>query len=298
MVVEKTRSQKIKEHITYYNLIRENGVIDACKKGIIKHVGCSLSGGKDSLATLLWAKNNLPKETKITASYVKTPLENIDIENYIKYISETVGIEVAIYSYDDKEKQDQIEKLLKATEENGPPFTIRNCEVFMKEPLYKKMNKKTDISFIGVRWKESQLRQNATKLFRFHYGIFYHPLISWSKMDVFNYIKDNKVKLYWGYQYADRLGCSVCPLGIGKKNCYQIHFISKMRDCVDWEFYYKWYNIMDEFKYERSGVAFVKRLNYLKSNYRKLKELLSKKHDDNVKIKNYNPPVYGWYKNT
>jgi len=296
-VVEKRpgRSEKIKAHVEYFNLIREVGVIEACKQGIIKKVGCSISGGKDSLATLLWAKNNLPSNIEIIGSYVKTSLENIDIANYIKYVSETTGIQIDIYDYCKEEEETQIEKLVQQTIENGPPFVLRFCEIFMKEPLYKKFNYNTDISFLGVRWRESQLRQNATKLFRFHYGIFYHPIISWSKMDVFSYIKENKIKLYSGYKYADRLGCSICPLGMGKKNCNQIYFISKMRESVNWNFYHKWYSAMEKFKYDRSGESLVQRLNYLKSNYRKLKELLKEPHLENIKITEYNPPVYGWY---
>jgi 3'-phosphoadenosine 5'-phosphosulfate sulfotransferase (PAPS reductase)/FAD synthetase len=290
----KERSAKIKEHVDYYNKIREVGVIEACKQGVIKSVGCSVSGGKDSLATLLWAKNNIPPGIEIVGSYVKTPLENTDLTNYINYISRETGISINIYQYTEEEEKKQIELFIKTTIENGPPFKVRNCEAILKEPLYKKFNKKTDISLIGIRWRESQLRQNATKLFRYAYQIYYHPIIGWSKLDVFNYIKDNKIKLYKGYKYADRLGCSICPLGMAKKNCNQIYFISKMRDCVDWDFYYKWYSAMENFKYDRSGESFVKRLNYLKSNYRKLKELLKLPYED-IKIQEYDPPVFGWF---
>lgn len=295
-MVEKTRSEKIKEHLEYFNSIRKVGVLEACKQGIIKNVSCSVSGGKDSLATILWAKNNLPSNVNITGSYVKTPLENIDIENYIKYISNEIGIEINIYQYTPAEAKIQIDKLLKVTSETGPPFTIRLCEAILKEPLYKKFNKINDISFIGVRWRESQLRQNATKLFRYHYGIFFHPIITWSKLDVFNYIKKNRIKLYHGYKYADRLGCSICPLGLSKNRCMQIYLIAKMRDTVDWDFYNSWYTRMDNYKFDRSGESLVKRLNYLKSNWRKLKRLLEDPSKiDAMEIQTYDPPVYGWY---
>jgi 3'-phosphoadenosine 5'-phosphosulfate sulfotransferase (PAPS reductase)/FAD synthetase len=293
--MEKIRSEKIKEHIEYFNSIREIGVIEACKQGIIKEVSCSFSGGKDSLATLLWAKNNLPSQTKIIGSYVNIPLENIDIINYIKYVEKETGIKIDIYQYTPEQEKKQIDLLLKTAKENGPPFTVRSCVAILKEPLYKKFNRKVDIGFIGVRWKESQLRQNATKLYRYHYGIFYHPIISWSKFDVFNYIKENKIKLYPAYKYVDRLGCSICPLGLGKKNCSQIYFISKMRHCVDWDFYDRWYSAMENFKYDHSCESFVQRLNYLKSNWRKLKKLLEKDHEE-IKIPEYNPPVYDWFK--
>lgn len=291
----KERQAKIKAHIDYYNQIREVGVIEACKQGIIKSIGVSFSGGKDSVATLLWAKNNIPKNTKIIGAYVKTPLENVDIENYVKYVSDEIGIKIDIWEHTEESAKKQIELLIEATKVNGPPFTIRNCEVFIKEPIYKKFNFETDIQFIGVRWRESQLRQNATKLFRFHYGIFYHPIISWSKQDVFNYIKDNKIKLYPTYQYADRLGCSICPLGLGKKKCNQIHFIAKFKNQVDWNFYDKWYEAMCSFKFDRSGEAFVTRLNYLKDNWRKLKKLINSQDAENIKIKKYNPPAFGWF---
>ena len=105
----KKRSAKIKAHIEYFNSIREIGVIDACKQGIIKKVSCSVSGGKDSVATLLWAKNNLPSNVDIIGSYVSTPLENIDIENYIQYVSSEIGIKIDIYKYTDEEKEKQKE---------------------------------------------------------------------------------------------------------------------------------------------------------------------------------------------
>lgn len=291
----KERSAKIKEHVDYFNSIREVGVIEACRQGIIKKVGVSVSGGKDSVATLLWAKNNLPENIEITGSYVKSPLENKDIERYIKYFSNEIGIKIDIYSHTDEEKKEHIKELLKSSSEIGPPFTIRNCEMIMKEPIYKKFNKKSDIQFVGVRWKESQTRQKVTKLYRLNYNIFYHPIIAWSKEDVFNYIKENKIKLYHGYKFADRLGCSLCPLNLGKKNCSQIYFISKMRDSVDWDFYSAWYNNLELFKFDRSCEAFVARLNYLKSNWRKLKKLLENEHDNNIKIQEYNPPVYDWF---
>ena len=288
------RTKKIKVHVEYFNSIRDIGFLEACKQGIIKDVGCSVSGGKDSLATLLWAKNNLPETVTITGSYVKTPLENTDIDRYIKYVSKETGIKINIYGYTDEEKEQQIEKLIKSTKENGPPFVLRNCEMIMKEPLYKKFNKKTDISLIGIRWKESQSRTKVAKLYRYHYNIYYHPIITWSKEEVFHYIKENGIKLYPVYKYADRMGCSLCPLGMGKKKCSQIYFISKMRDSVDWEFYHRWYEEMEKFKYDRSGVAFVKRANYLKSNYRKLKQAL-KQDDLGVALPEYNPPNCGWF---
>lgn len=291
----KERSAKIKEHVDYFNSIREVGIIEACNQGIIKKVGVSVSGGKDSVATLLWAKNNLPKNIEIIGSYVGTPLENRDIKNYIKYISEETEIKIDIYEHTQDELKETMEKFLENSLKIGPPFTVRYCEGIIKESLYKKFNKDTDIQFVGIRWRESQARQNVTKLYRYAYNIFYHPILSWSKNDVFNYIKDNKIKLYHSYKYADRLGCSLCPLNMSKKKCELIYFVSKERDFIDFEFYEKWYSILDNYKFDRSGEAFVKRLNYLKSNWRKLKKLLENPHNENIKIEEYNPPVFEWY---
>lgn len=71
------------ENIERFQYIRENGVIKACKDGVIKKPKVSISGGKDSLATLLWTVENLAEYAEPTAIFVKTALEFSDLDQYI-----------------------------------------------------------------------------------------------------------------------------------------------------------------------------------------------------------------------
>ena len=98
-------------------------------------------------------------------------------------------------------------------EKKGLPTRLnRYCCERLKE--YGSVGK---IVFEGVRSAESRKRQGRDYVQcdnrKWQKGAQHiYPLYDWTDEDIWNYIKENNIKLAPHYQYADRLGCVGCPL--------------------------------------------------------------------------------------
>ena len=157
-------------------------------------IGVPVSGGKDSTAALILAKKAFKK---VKALYVKVSHEMPFTEEYVKYLCETLGVELIKI-----EVTFDIEKYGLPTHEN------RWCTALKMEAL-KEIATPTLIA--GDREAESKTRRRrkeiekriATELF---------PLKYWSGAMVQLYILMHGIKLHpLYYKGFYRLGCTICP---------------------------------------------------------------------------------------
>lgn len=138
----------------------------------------SVSGGKDSTALLLWAKNNLPNDS-IVPFFSDTGNEHEMTYQYIDYLQEKIGVEIIKLS--GKFKSTKAEKY-GLTEEQFKELPLmlqqalhkgrfassqaRFCTTDLKlEPAKRFINTFDDekVMLVGVRRDESPARANAKK---------------------------------------------------------------------------------------------------------------------------------------
>lgn len=201
----------------------------------------TLSGGKDSLTTAIWAKNNLKGE-RIVYAFCDTGWESVKTYQHLKEIEKDLGIEIVTLT---NPKFDNLVDLF-IKKKRSASTKARFCTIHLKvEPMIDYvLSFKEDITVIqGVRAEESEQRsmlKEKDEYFKFYfepYGydkkgkpklhtyrkkdIFSHcdqysvdtlrPILKWSAAEVFSYIFENGLRpnpLY--FEGFSRVGCFPC----------------------------------------------------------------------------------------
>lgn len=170
----------------------------------------SFSGGKDSTALILWAKENLPSFEVV---FCDTGWEDPITYDFIKYISENVAPVITIKS---KKYDGFVDMAVKR--QRFPSSTRRFCTehlklVPMQHYIHEYHGGNVNM-YVGIRADES-LKRSLMKPEEFDgdwYGcMVYRPLLRWSVNDVFAIHKRHGIvpnPLY--KQGMKRVGCMPC----------------------------------------------------------------------------------------
>lgn len=203
----------------------------------------TLSGGKDSLATAIWAKNNLKGENVIYV-FCDTGWEHVKTYKHLDEIERDLNI--AIIRLTNPSFDNLVDLFIK--KKRAASTKARFCTVHLKvEPMIDfVLSQNCDITVIqGVRAEESQQRRNMKErdeFFKFYfepYGIdkkgkdkfhtyrkkdilmycgqysvdVLRPIFSWTASKVFAYIFENGLRpnpLY--FEGFSRVGCFPCVM--------------------------------------------------------------------------------------
>ena len=200
-----------------------------------------MSGGKDSTASLILALNNNPKDN-IVAVFNDTGWEHPLTYEYLEYLKKRLSIEIHSTKGGkrrDGQKATTLPELIKA--QGRFPFGLgRFCTTHLKQYALKDFYKdkvydgETTYEFwFGMRTQESGQRArkygdmtgldvyDMEDVFPRRYNKKLKstikvrlPIVDWSEDEVFQYLKDNKVKRNPLYDEGtnDRVGCYPCML--------------------------------------------------------------------------------------
>lgn len=193
--------------------------IELPRKNII-----SFSGGKDSTALLLWAKENLDE---YDAVWMDTGWEHEITYGYVDYIDKTLldGKLIRLKS----DKYDGFEDMV-VKKNNMPSAKRRFCTDILKIRPYKKhldlFRDEYEIhSYVGIRADESYNRSKMKKenFDLDHLGVWVHrPLLDWTAEDVFDIMKKHDIEPNPLYKMGmKRVGCMPCIM-TNKKEMKQI----------------------------------------------------------------------------
>lgn len=201
----------------------------------------TLSGGKDSLATAIWAKNNL-KGKNVIYVFCDTGWEHAKTYKHLKDIEDDLGI--AIIRLTNLNFDGLVDLFIK--KKRAASTKARFCTIHLKvEPMIDfVLSQNCDITVIqGVRSEESQQRRlfkEKDEFFKFYFepygvdkkgkGKFHtyrkkdiimfcdqysvdvlRPILSWTAAQVFAYIFENGLRpnpLY--FEGFSRVGCFPC----------------------------------------------------------------------------------------
>jgi len=179
----------------------------------------SVSGGKDSTATLLWILERRKKEDVI-AVFCDTGWEMDEVYEYLKYLEDVLDIHIVKIGRKGGMKE------LCLYKKCIPSLVMKFCTYELKQkPLFKFYYENfisKGIKFIslnGVRREESKNRSNR-KFFEKRYFSFnrkrfieyiVQPIVNWSERDVFEYIRSKGIKINPLYERGfRRVGCMPC----------------------------------------------------------------------------------------
>jgi len=210
----------------------------------------SVSGGKDSTATLLLA---LERETEnVRAVFADTGHEHAATYDYLEYLSAKTGVKIERIKPDFSARIEHkrevvqgkwrnegvdesiIEAALSVLKPTGNPFLdlclwkgrfpstrARFCTQELKvfpiqqqvfEPLLCALDTQDIISWQGVRADESQARAKLSEQDEADNGVInYRPILHWTASDVFDFHRKHGVK--WNPLYEQgmgRVGCMPC----------------------------------------------------------------------------------------
>jgi 3'-phosphoadenosine 5'-phosphosulfate sulfotransferase (PAPS reductase)/FAD synthetase len=199
----------------------------------------SVSGGKDSTALLLWAKNNLPND-RIVPFFADTGNEHELTYQYIDYLQDKLGFEIARlravipttkaekYGMTEQEFR-QLPLMLQQALHKGrfASSQARFCTTDLKlEPAKAFINQfeGQKVMLVGVRRDESAARANAKRMEfdEFYQCPIWRPLVEWTADDVFNYLKEHDVEPNPLYKMGfKRVGCFPCIMA-NKDEIYEI----------------------------------------------------------------------------
>lgn len=172
------------------------------------------SGGKDSMALVADLIDNGIDKNKMKLVFNRTPLDYLDLEDFVLNFSEKVGIPVDLIG--DKKTEQEKTKMF---EKNGFPLPYMSwCTGNWKvQPLnkYIKENCVEKDKYIlcqGWRREESEFRSSSKE--RVIHGVhkmkMARPILDYSTDDVYNIIQKHGWDLHKCYSYYDRLGCIYC----------------------------------------------------------------------------------------
>jgi phosphoadenosine phosphosulfate reductase len=221
-------------------LEREIGKAKAFIKNTIanykKPVAVSLSGGKDSLATLLLL---LDVGVKPKILFADTGLEFNETKEHILQIVNDFGLELLTDSAGDI--------FWRALEYFGPPgrdfrWCCKTCKLAPMGRLIKKNFPDGVLAFIGQRSYESEQRAQKSQVWRNPWvpgQIGASPIQKWTALHVWLYIFSKKVKYnIWYERGLDRIGCWLCPAS----NLGDIKLIEERYDG-----YQQWKRFLEEY---------------------------------------------------
>ncbi len=234
----------------------------------------SVSGGKDSTATLLLAIERHPRD-EIVSVFADTGNEHPETYNYIDYLESELGISIQRIKRDFSEwiarrriyirdkwpekgvPQDVVERALEYMYPTGNPFLdlclikarfpspkVRFCTQYLKtEPLtehhLKLVSEYGKIeSWQGIRADESAARSKLPEREHLDENIeVYRPILTWTAEEVFAYIKEKGLKpnpLY--LQGMARVGCMPC-INSRKSEIREIarRFPEQIKRISEWE---------------------------------------------------------------
>lgn len=192
-----------------FNKTAEEVIIEMNDKFDIFYV--TVSGGKDSTATLLWMLDYVEKE-KLFVAFTDTSHEARQTYEYLNYLERELDITIHRYNPD--------KTFYELIERKGifPSKSVRFCT----EELKKKVRNKVLTDLImkgyericivtGVRADESEERSKYP-VFEEERGIgIFRPIIDWTVEDVFAFIKSKGIKPNPLYSKGcDRVGCFPC----------------------------------------------------------------------------------------
>lgn len=200
-----------------------------------KHI-VSFSGGKDSTALLLWAKETL---SKFDAAFCDTGWEDPITYSYIKYISENVHPVLIL-----KPEFDFIKLAIK--KKRFPSAMARFCTEHLKLKPMKdyidQFQKQTVTLHLGVRAEESFNRASLPTNTVFDDG-FYNcyisrPLLKWSAADCFDLLEKYNIEPNPLYKMGmKRVGCMPCVMTnhVEMRNIikYRHDIIAKLREAEE-----------------------------------------------------------------
>ena len=215
--------------------------MDGFVEGGVMKIIVQFSGGKDSLATLLWAINKYGKD-KVEAVFCDTKWEHEITYKHIEEVINTLGVKFVVLSSKKYSSfLDMVEK-----KKRFPSTKARFCTEELKtKPMIDYVLKQTEhlILLQGIRKDESISRSKMEKqcsYFKYYFQPYgkdkngkdkFHtyrkkeviewrktyaddilrPVFEWTGQEVINYILDNGVKpnpLY--YMGMSRVGCMPC----------------------------------------------------------------------------------------
>lgn len=212
----------------------------------------TFSGGKDSLAALLWVRNNFTK--KFTVVFCDTGWESKITYNYIKEISEKLEFELVVVK---SKKYDGFIDLAEK-KKRFPSTKARFCTIELKTiPMIDYLLDEVKEDFIviqGIRGSESESRskmQEQCNYFKYYlepYGTdkkgkpkfhtyrkkeilnfsqkfatdVWRPIFKWSSQQTVDYILENGLDLNPLYKEGmKRVGCFPCIMS-GHKEIFQL----------------------------------------------------------------------------
>jgi len=187
----------------------------------------SVSGGKDSQATLKWMVENYGSRpgVEIRAVMADTQWEHPDVYSHIKYIEGRYGVDIEILETEGFEALALRKKMM-------PSRIKKFCTEFLKiRPLNAYFRKfivdnpdARIVSVTGVRAGESQDRAKEAKwkttfmfegkpskkhMMRQNSITVFQPIVYWSEADVYEYLREDEMCALY-YRGSSRVGCYPC----------------------------------------------------------------------------------------
>lgn len=195
-------------HVQYFRTVRESEreVLDFLSR---RKFTVLFSGGKDSLASLLWVLEYV-NHNNWDILYIEIP-ENTHPEctAYVKKVCEDLDIlgKLRVAKREDLEFYACLRKW-------GIPMVRGNRWCLWKFKMEVMLNKSHIVQVTGMRRGDSVIRKvlRPVHVFRLTSKVGVQPLLEWSKEEVIDFIKDHGVKVNPCYtRYGHSGNCMFCP---------------------------------------------------------------------------------------
>lgn len=190
------------------------------------------SGGKDSLAALIWCLENCERDKIIP--YYSNLGWGPDWPHgivYVMLIEKLYGVKVFMAGPTDPYAPTRFHDLVL---QHGymEPYScwyrdyvkIGNIKRFLKQEKLHPRYGINSVQILAIRWSESADRDRSypdrgkIKYDGIHFA---SPIIAWSDVDVSLFLRDRDIKLHTAYEHANRMGCLVCPHS-SKRDCVNL----------------------------------------------------------------------------